>query len=330
VPAALARKLASCILTETMVKRPDIGFDSYDRFIPNQDTLPQSGLGNLIALPLQKESRTRGNSLFLDDLFVPYQDQWAFLASVRKIGLRQAEEIVRQAESQGGVIGVRLVPTEEEDDRAPWSLSPSRRRKEPHLTDLPEVLELVLDDQVYLAKQEFPPGLCNRLLRLAAFQNPEFYKAQAMRRSTYNKPRIIACAEDYPHHIGLPRGCLEDVTLLLELQVRPEIRDERCPGMPLPVTFQGELRPGPIRQFIAVIVERTGCCRKTGISSSVSLPKISAVTSTRCWTASCGFWSVVIVFTCRAELIINFLGIECFFLIMRRPQVIPGVCNYFS
>jgi len=74
VPAALARKLASCILTETMAKRPDIGFDSYDRFIPNQDTLPQGGLGNLIALPLQKESRTRGNSLFLDDSFVPYQD----------------------------------------------------------------------------------------------------------------------------------------------------------------------------------------------------------------------------------------------------------------
>lgn len=264
VPAALARKLASCILTETMAKRPDIGFDSYDRFIPNQDTLPQGGLGNLIALPLQKESRTRGNTLFLDDSFVPYQDQWAFLASVRKIGLRQAEEIVRQAELQGGVIGVRFVSTEEEDDKAPWSLSPSLRRKEPPLTDLPEVLELVLDDQIYLARQELPPGLRNRLLRLAAFQNPEFYKAQAMRRSTYNKPRIIACAEDYPHHIGLPRGCLEDVTRLLEeLQVRPEIRDARCPGRPLPVAFQGELRPGQMAAARAMLSHDTGVLSAT-------------------------------------------------------------------
>jgi superfamily II DNA or RNA helicase len=264
VPAALARKLASCILTETMVKRPDIGFDSYDRFIPNQDTLPQGGLGNLIALPLQKESRTRGNSLFLDDSFVPYPDQWAFLASVRKIGPRQAEEIVRQAESQGGVIGVRLASTDEEDDKAPWSLSPSRRRKEPPLTDLPESLELVLEDQIYLAKQELPPGLRNRLLRLAAFQNPEFYKAQAMRRSTYNKPRIIACAEDYPHHIGLPRGCLEEVTRLLEeLQVRPEIRDARCPGKPLPVAFQGELRPGQMGAARAMAAHDTGVLSAT-------------------------------------------------------------------
>lgn len=264
VPAALARKLASCILTETMVKRPDIGFDSYDRFIPNQDTLPQGGLGNLIALPLQKESRTRGNSLFLDDSFVPYPDQWAFLASVRKIGPRQAEEIVRQAESQGGVIGVCLAPTDEEGDKAPWSLSSSRRRKEPPLTDLPECLELVLEDQIYLNKQELPPGLRNRLLRLAAFQNPEFYKAQARRRSTYNEPRIIACAEDYPHHIGLPRGCLEEVMRLLEeLQVRPEIRDARCPGKPLPVAFQGELRPGQMAAAKAMLAHDTGVLSAT-------------------------------------------------------------------
>lgn len=264
VPAALARKLASSILTETMAKRPDIGFDSYDRFIPHQDTLPQGGLGNLIALPLQKESRTRGNSLFLDDSFVPYPDQWAFLASVRKIGPRQAEEIVRQAESQGGVIGVRLAPTDEEDDKAPWSLSSSRRRKEPPLADLPECLELVLEDQIYLARQELPPGLRNRLLRLAAFQNPEFYKAQAMRRSTYNTPRIIACAEDYPHHIGLPRGCLEEVTRLLEeLQVRPEIRDARCPGKPLPVAFQGELRPGQMAAAKAMLAHDTGVLSAT-------------------------------------------------------------------
>ena len=70
---------------------------------------------------------------------------------------------------------------------------------------------MVLGNQIYIAKDGLHPGLRNRLLRLAAFQNPEFYRAQAMRLSTYDKPRVIACAEDHPHHIGLPRGCLDDV-----------------------------------------------------------------------------------------------------------------------
>ena len=85
VSATLARKLGSHILTETMERRPDIGLDSYDRFFPNQDTLPQGGFGNLIALPLQKHPRELGNSVFLDERFEPIPDQWGFLSSVRKI-----------------------------------------------------------------------------------------------------------------------------------------------------------------------------------------------------------------------------------------------------
>ena len=82
IPAALARRLGSHILTETMERRPDIGLDSYDRFFPNQDTLPQGGFGNLIALPLQKQPRELGNSVFLDEQCLPYPDQWAFLSGV--------------------------------------------------------------------------------------------------------------------------------------------------------------------------------------------------------------------------------------------------------
>ena len=89
-----------------------------------------------------------------------------------------------------------------------------------------------------------PPSLRNRLLRIAAFQNPEFYKAQAMRLSTHGKPRIIACAEELQQYIGLPRGCLEEVqALLAALQIEIDVRDERCAGEPLQVTFQGNLRP---------------------------------------------------------------------------------------
>ncbi len=149
-----------------------------------------------------------------------------------------------EAEGRGRVVGVRLALIDEDDD-TPWTAPPSRRRKDPPIAGpLPESLELVLGNEIYVAKEALPPGLRNRLLRLAAFQNPEFYKAQAMRLPTYDKPRIIACAEDYPHHIGLPRGCLEDVQrLLADLKIKAVIRDERCRGEPLAVSFHGELRP---------------------------------------------------------------------------------------
>ncbi len=243
IPAALARKLGAHLLTETMERRPDIGLDSYDRFFPNQDTLPRGGFGNLIALPLQRRPREIGNSVFLDDDHLPYADQWAFLSSVRKINQACAERIVSQAEKQGRIVGVRLAP--QDDDAAPWLLPPSRRRTEAPLAGpLPDRLELVLADQLYVPKAELPPELYNRLVQLAAFQNPDFYKAQAMRLSTYDKPRIIACAEDHAQHVGLPRGCLEDVQALLrELGIEAAVKDERNAGQPLDVTFQGELRP---------------------------------------------------------------------------------------
>jgi superfamily II DNA or RNA helicase/very-short-patch-repair endonuclease len=263
LPTALARRLASYVLTETMERRPDIGLDSYDRFIPNQDTMPQGGLGNLIALPLQKQSRAQGNSVFLADNLSPYPDQWAYLATIEKIGRLQAEEIVGQAEARGRIIGVRLAPVGAEDD-APWLTPPSRRQREPPLGDLPESIDLVLADQIYLAKAQLPPGLRNRLLRLAAFQNPEFYKAQAMRLPTFGKPRIIACAEDLPQHLGLPRGCLDELTVLLAgLRIRTVIRDERKVGTPLPLAFQGELRPGQLAAARAMAVHEIGVLSAT-------------------------------------------------------------------
>jgi hypothetical protein len=181
--------------------------------------------------------------VFLDGGFVPWPDQWAFLASVRKIGKSQVEQIVEDAERQGRILGVRL-PPQDDGDTEPWTAPPSRHRREsPIVGELPSTLELVLGNQIYIAKEGLHPGLRNRLLRLAAFQNPEFYKAQAMRLSTYNKPRVIACAEDLPHHIGLPRGCLDDVRkTLTDLGIRVATRDERYDGRRLEVSFQGELR----------------------------------------------------------------------------------------
>lgn len=148
VPAALARRLGSHLLTETMEQRPDLGFDSYDRLFPSQDTLPQGGFGNLIALPLQKASRDKGNSVFLDERLIPWTDQWAFLAGLHRMDRVQAERVVQVAERRGRILSVRLPPQEDGDDE-PWTAPPSRRSREPVLTgELPTSIDLVLGNQI--------------------------------------------------------------------------------------------------------------------------------------------------------------------------------------
>ena len=241
VPAALARRLGSHLLTEAMENNPDIGFSSYDRLFPSQDTLPEGGFGNLIALPLQGGPRKRGNSVFIDDGFAPYQDQWAFLSSLRRLTPAEAKGIVDAAGGQGRVVGLRL-PMDEEDEE-PWSAPPSRRRPALPITGtLPERIEAVLADQLYIPRAGLPAALVNRLVRLAAFQNPEFYRAQAMRRSTYGIPRVVACAELLSRHVALPRGCLEATRQLLEdLGVDLALCDERNPGRTVDAAFLGEL-----------------------------------------------------------------------------------------
>lgn len=242
IPAALGRKMASFILTETMERRPEIGLDSYDSFFPKQDTMPKGGLGNLIALPLQKKPREKGNSLFLDEDFFPYPDQWSFLSSIRVMNRNEVEAIVDEAARRGRIVGVRMAVTDDDDE--PWTAPPSRRRKAPLITGpLPDQVSLVLSNQIFVAKEELPPPLMNRIIRLAAFQNPEFYKAQAMRFSTFGKSRIISCCEDFPKHIGIPRGCLDElIELLRSLNIRQNIIDERFEGTPIYPPFRGNLR----------------------------------------------------------------------------------------
>jgi len=245
IPANLARKMGSHILTETMEHRPEIGMKSYDRLFPNQDTLPRGGFGNLIALPLQKRPRQRGNTVFLDENFCPWVDQWSFLAAIKRISRARVEATVREAESRGRILGVRIaLPDDDDDNDNPWAAPPSRRRKEPPMTGiLPEKLELVLADQIYISKENLVPALRNRLLQLAAFQNPEFYRAQAMRLPTYDKPRVISCAEDHVKHLSLPRGCIDEVMAFLRsLKIVPVIRDERFACRSLEISFCGTLR----------------------------------------------------------------------------------------
>src|SRR5258708_5204166 len=243
--AITARKLGCVILTRTMERRHQVGLDSYDRFFPNQDTMPKGGLGNLIALPLQLAPRKAGNTKFINSDFHPYSDQWQFLSTIRRMPVDAVEEIVAEAQRKGDLIGVRMSIADDEDAQDPWTLPPSRKRKErPIEGPLPKTVQIVRANLVYVESKDLPPAMLNRLLRLAAFQNPEFYKAQAMRLSTYDKPRVIACGTEFVQHIAVPRGCLTETLALLEAhKIRPAVRDERYAGTAIEAEFQGQLRP---------------------------------------------------------------------------------------
>ncbi|MFC1736754.1 DEAD/DEAH box helicase family protein [Candidatus Hydrogenedentota bacterium] len=244
ISAALARRMGSAILTRAMESRHHIGLDSYDRFFPSQDIMTKGGFGNLIALPLQRSPRKKGNSVFLNEDFEPYPDQWKFLESVQRMTEVEAERLVAKAAQGGKVIGVRLSLSDDSGAEDPWTLPPSRRRSEkPLAASFPSRVSLVRSNLIYVDKNSLPPQALDRLIRIAAFQNPEFYRAQAMRMSTFGKPRIIGCAEEFPGHLALPRGCLDDAKDFFgSNSAFVEEVDEREPGNPLEVAFNGTLR----------------------------------------------------------------------------------------
>jgi superfamily II DNA or RNA helicase len=243
--ARLARKLGTAILTRTMKGRHQVGLDSYDRFFPNQDTMPKGGFGNLIALPLQHNPRVNGNSVFLDADLNPHPDQWAMLSGVRRMEPGEVESIVGAAERDGDILGVRRSVTDDDQIEDPWTLPPSRKKKEEAVTGpLPSKVRVVRANLLFVEKEGLPSAMLNRMHRLAAFQNPEFYRAQAMRLSTFGKPRVIRCAEEFPKHLALPRGCFDEITALLEShKIAVDLDDQRFAGLPLDLAFTGRLHP---------------------------------------------------------------------------------------
>jgi superfamily II DNA or RNA helicase len=245
IPAALARKLGTLILTHATDQRPGIGLESYDRFFPSQDTLPKGGFGNLIALPLQKSPREHGNSEFLNVELEPVHDQWAYLDSVKRVTQDEVESLIRNHDVGDNLLGVRRVSLLDEAQEDPWTRPESSNEPEPSIAgDMPESVNLVLSNSLYIEKEGLPPALQNKLIRIAAFQNPEFYRAQAMRMSTYGKPRLISCADDLAGHIALPRGCRGAAVSILEGQgITVSIEDQRFDGDAIDAKFQGHLHP---------------------------------------------------------------------------------------
>ena len=244
VRAATARQLGCHLITETMSARPELRMDSYDRLFPSQDTMPRGGFGNLIALPLQYGPRQEGKSIFVDDNLVPIPNerQWDHLASIERMTPADLERIVAEAARRAPIMGLRAAEVSDQETHLPW--------RAPTLENaiiegpLPERVAVVLAQRIFIEKRGLPPALLNQLKRIAAFQNPEFYKRQNLRLSTALTPRVISCAEDLPDHLALPRGCLSDVEEQLgRCGVTVDLRDERVAGENLALEFKGSLSP---------------------------------------------------------------------------------------
>lgn len=255
IPARDARRLGSAIISHTCSRTHQLLLTSYDRLFPNQDRMPKGGFGNLIALPLQKIPRDNGYSVFVDDSFTPYLDQWEYLSCVTTLSQDSIDTIIFEAVGSSHPLDVSFIT--EEDQQEPWK--PRTLFPKKLLIDKPERVTVTFANQLFFPKNQLTQPLVNRLIRLAAFQNPEFYKAQAMRFPVWNVPRIIGCAENFPNHIALPRGCLDAVQdMFRENKILFDIQDERFEGESINTSFIGTLRPDQEMAVNAMLRYDTG------------------------------------------------------------------------
>ncbi len=237
IPAALARKFGSALITCSMSRHHELSFKSYDRLFPNQDTMPKGGFGNLIALPLQKKARELGNSVFIDENFNPYENQWEFLSAIQKMS---AESVAMLAAYLSGPDELGVLKKDDEEIEKPWEPKP---RIGLTAQDFPKEMVLVRANMIFIPKAGISQKGLNAMQRLAAFKNPDFYKAQAMRLPTYNKPRIISCCDETPDYLCLPRGCEGDIiALCADAGVTPAWLDKTQKGKSIQVDFTGMLR----------------------------------------------------------------------------------------
>lgn len=274
VSAREARSLGTAILSRTCARRKLLKLTSYDRLFPNQDIVPTGGFGNLIALPLQKRARENDRSVFVDRDFRPFPDQWSHLASVDRMNPADIQGAILRTTGAAHPLDVAFI--DDEDLAEPWARP---RKSDDKLSgELPASVTITISNQLYFEKSALTQSLSNRLIRLAAFQNPEFYKAQAMRLSVWDKPRLIGCAENFPRHIALPRGCLGAVLALFETNgIAAELIDKRTAGEPVDVKFGAALRLDQELAVQTLLAEDIGVfCAPTGFGKTVSAAAIIA------------------------------------------------------
>ena len=264
IPASTARKFGSSIITYAMSKHHKLAFKTYDRLIPMQDTFHKgvAGFGNLIALPLQKQPREQENSVFVDENFNAYPDQWSYMYGIKKFTLADIETFIRQLAPSGELGDLHR----DIEDEKPWEQSPSGRNKKQALTwlDFPNPVKIVRSNMLFIEKTGISSPALNALKRLAAFRNPEFYKKQAMRKSTYDIKRIISCSDETEQYLCLPRGLEDEIDGLLDsVGINAEYSDKTSIGREIDVIFNGELRNEQQSALDALLAHNIGILSAT-------------------------------------------------------------------
>jgi len=256
VPAWKARRMGNAILTEAMNRDCRMSFASYDRFFPNQDRLPEGGFGNLVALPLQgKARREKLNSVFVDDDFQAYREQWDYLYQVKKINEAAIDIILQQHTHED--LGALSTSSESK----PW-ITPTPQNITS--SDFTNTIMITVADKIYIPLNAVSAKVLNHIKRIAAFKNQEFYKKQAMHMSTYGIPRIISCFDITDEHLAMPRGCMEAIISLLKSNnASYKIVDETNHGTPISVSFKGQEREEQLEAINALLPHNNGILHAT-------------------------------------------------------------------
>lgn len=239
ISAKAAREFGSCLITEAAALNKTITFEAFDRMLPAQDTIPDGGFGNLIALPFQGKAQREGNSVFVDEQFEPFPDQWLYLSQVQLIPRSTVQNLIETTgDNPHGLATVTVANKTKRYAQKPRKRLPLTSR------DFPSSLPVTQADMLYIPEKSLSPAAQMEIRGLATFANPEFYRAQAMHQSVFGKPRLIDLSELRDGYVAIPRGCKTQLEQLLrETGVTAHYSDERKSGNQIVMTFKGALRP---------------------------------------------------------------------------------------
>jgi len=260
IPAAVARKFGTALLTKGAESVNLKSFKSYDRMLPAQDRMPEGGLGNLIALPLQGQALKKGNSAFIDVSWNAFPNQWEILRSINKL----SKLFIKEKIKEWGVDGVLGILAEDmsgdskvknEEESKPWE----KKMQQFNASDIDGTLKFTLANQIFIETDNIRNRMQNQIRRMAAFRNPEYYKKQAMGFSTQGISQIISCSRDIANYICMPRGCEEKfLERLNNSGIQYKLEDCRQDGKKISVEFKGELYPEQKKAVAKMLKYDTG------------------------------------------------------------------------
>lgn len=239
ISAKAAREFGSCLITEAAALNKTITFEAFDRMLPAQTTIPDGGFGNLIALPFQGKAQREGNSVFVDEQFEPFPDQWLYLSQVQLIPRSTVQNLIETTgDNPHGLATVTVANKTKRYAQKPRKRLPLTSR------DFPSSLPVTQADMLYIPEKSLSPAAQMEIRGLATFANPEFYRAQSMHQSVFGKPRLIDLSELRDGYVAIPRGCKTQLEQLLqETGVTAHYSDERKSDNQIVMTFKGALRP---------------------------------------------------------------------------------------